>query len=134
MVRLIKEKTPCDQAGIRIIETLIHLLQCRLQPLHARSKAPCHQLSDAVSVTIDDIMCGAAAVVAVQRGSTLQADWQVTGLAEEAEILARMEGAQDRAEEATSRLQILQTLDRVSCRPPLTPADTQQTHLLQPQI
>lgn len=79
------------------------------------------QLSDAVSVAIDDVPRGAAAVVAVQRGGTLQAHGEVAGLAEEPELLARVEGAEDGAAEATARLQLLQTLDGVGRRPLLPP-------------
>lgn len=77
-------------------------------------------------MTVDNIKCGTAAVVTVQCGCTLQADRQVAGLAEEPELLAGMEGAQDRTAETTSRLQLLQTLNRVRRCSLLPPADTTQ--------
>lgn len=77
-------------------------------------------------MTIDNIACGAAAVVAVQRGGTLQADGQVAGLAEEPELLAGVEGAEDGAAETTASLQLLQTLNRVRCCPLLSPADRRE--------
>lgn len=92
--------------------------------LQARTQTHRDQLSDAVSVTINNIPSGAAVVVAVQRGRTLQADRQVTGLAEESELLARVEGAEDGAAETTTRLQLLQTLDRVRRCALLSPAET----------
>lgn len=94
--------------------------------LQARSQTHRDQLSDAVSVTINNIPSGAAVVVAVQRGRTLQADGQVAGLAEEAELLAGVEGAEDGAAETTTRLQLLQTLDRVRRCALLSPADSRR--------
>lgn len=58
----------------------------------------------------------------MQRGGTLQADGQVAGLAEEPELLAGVEGAEDGAAETTARLQLLQTLNRVRCCSLLSPA------------
>lgn len=81
------------------------------------------QLSDAASMTINNITCGAAAVFTVQRGSALQANRQVTGLAEEPELLSRVEGAEDRTAETTTRLQLLKTLNRVSRSSLLPSAD-----------
>lgn len=74
-------------------------------------------------MTIDNIPGGAAAVVAVQCGGTLQADGQVAGLTEEPELLAGVERAEDGAAETTTRLQLLQTLNRVRCCSLLPPAD-----------
>lgn len=81
-------------------------------------------------MTINNITGGAAAVVAVQRGGTLQADGQVAGLAEEAELLSRVEGAEDGAAETTTRLQLLQTLNRVRCCSLLAPADGERADVL----
>lgn len=91
----------------------MHLLQRVSQLLQTRPQVQRDQLPDAVSVAVDDVLRGAAAVVAVQRGGALQADGEVAGLAEEPQLLARMEGAEDGAAEATARLQLLQKLDRV---------------------
>lgn len=91
----------------------MHLLQRVGQPLQTRPQAQRDQLSDSVAVAIDDVPRGAAAVVAVQRGGALQADGEVARLAEEAELLARVEGAEDRTAEATARLELLQELDGV---------------------
>lgn len=102
---------------------MLNLLQGLLQKLQAWLQARRDQLSDAVSVAVDDIVGGAAAVVAVQRGGTLQADGQVAGLTEEPELLAGVEGAEDGAAEATARLQLLQTLDGVRRCSLLPPAD-----------
>ena len=74
-------------------------------------------------MAIDNISGGAAAVVAVQRGSTLQADGQVAGLTEQPELLAGMEGAEDGTAQTAARLQLLQTLNRVTCCSLLPPAD-----------
>lgn len=75
-------------------------------------------------MAVNDIMCGAAAVVTVQRSGTFQADGQVARLTEEPELLARMEGAEDGAAETTTRLQLIQALNRVRCCPLLPPADS----------
>lgn len=91
----------------------MHLIQRVSQLLQTRAEVQRDQLSDAVSVAIDDVLRGAAAVVAVQRGGALQADGEVAGLTEEPKLLARVEGAEDRAAEATTRLELLQELDRV---------------------
>lgn len=77
-------------------------------------------------MTIYNVARGAAAVVAVQHGRTLQADGQVAGLAEEPELLAGVEGAEDGAAETTARLQLLQTLNRVRCCSLLSPADRRE--------
>ncbi len=77
-------------------------------------------------MVIDNIPCGAAAVVAVQRGGTLQADGQVAGLAEEPELLAGVQGAEDGAAETTTRLQLLQTPKRVRRCSLLPPADRKE--------
>lgn len=100
---------------------LLHLLQRLLETLQTGPQVHRDQLSDAVSVVIDDVPRGAAAVVAVQRGGTLQAHGEVAGLAEEPELLARVEGAEDGAAEATARLQLLQALNGVGRRPLLPP-------------
>lgn len=100
---------------------LLHLLQRLLETLQTGPQMHRDQLSDAVSVVIDDVLRGAAAVIAVQRGGTLQAHGEVAGLAEEPELLARVEGAEDGVAEATARLQILQMLNGVRRRPLLPP-------------
>lgn len=82
---------------------------------------PTDQLPDAVSVAMDDVARGTAVVVAVQRGGALQADGQVTGLAEEPELLARVEGAEDGPAEATSGLQLFEAANGVRRRPLLPP-------------
>lgn len=74
-------------------------------------------------MAIDDVLRGAAAVVAVQRGGALQADGEVAGLAEEPELLARVEGAEDWTTEAATGLQLLQELHRVGCCALLPPSD-----------
>lgn len=78
---------------------------------------------------VDNITCGAAVVVAVQRGSTLQADRQVTGLTEETELLTRVEGAEDRAADTTTGLQLLQSLNRVRCCSLLAPGDRKEEEM-----
>lgn len=55
-------------------------------------------------MAVDNIVRGATAVVPVQRGGTLQADRQVTGLAEKTELLTRMEGAEDGTTQTATRL------------------------------
>lgn len=94
--------------------------------LQVRSKAHRDQLPDAVSMAIDDVTGGAAAVVTVQHCGTFYADGQVTGLAEEPELLARVEGAEDGAAETTMGLQLLQTLNGVGRRSFLPPADARE--------
>lgn len=94
--------------------------------LQARSEAHRDQFPDAVSMTIDDIACGAAAVVTVQHCGTLQTNGQVAGLAEEPELLARVEGAEDGAAETTTGLQLLQTLNGVRRCSFLPPADSRE--------
>lgn len=111
---------------------LLHLLQRLLETLQTGPQVHRDQLSDAVSVVIDDVPRGAAAVVAVQRGGTLQTHGEVTRLAEEPELLPRVEGAGDGAAEATARLQLLQTLNGVGRRPLLPPdGGTENTYTLQ---
>lgn len=107
-------------------QSQLHLLQWALQLLQTRSKARRHQLSDAVSVAINNVQRGAAAVVAVQRGGALQADWKVAGLTEETELLARVHGAQDGTAETTSWPQLLQTLNRMRRCSLLPPAEPRQ--------
>lgn len=82
---------------------------------------PADQLPDAVSMAMDDVARGAAVVVAVQRGGALQADGPVAGLAEEPELLARVEGAEDGPAEATGGLQLFEAANRVRRRPLLPP-------------
>lgn len=84
-----------------------------------------NQLSDAVPMAIDNIACGAAAVVAVQRGGTLQADGQVAGLTEKPQLLSRVQGAEDRPDQTTTSLQLLQSLNGVRCCSLLPSEDTQ---------
>lgn len=74
-------------------------------------------------MAIDDITGGAAAVVTVQRGGTLQADGEVAGLTEESELLAVVERAEDGAAKTSTRLELLQTLNGVRCCSLLPPAD-----------
>lgn len=69
---------------------LLHLLQRLLETLQTGPQVHRDQLSDAFSVVIDDVPRGAAVVIAVQRGGTLQAHGEVAGLAEEPELLARV--------------------------------------------
>lgn len=96
-----------------LVFQLLHLLQRLLETLQTGPQVHRDQLSDAVSMVIDDVPRRAAAVIAVQRGGTLQAHGEVAGLAEEPELLAWVEGAEDGAAEATARLQLLQTLNGV---------------------
>lgn len=103
-----------------------HLLQRLLQAVQARSQAHADQLSDAVSMVIDDIPRGAAAVVAVQGGGALQADGQVARLAEEAQLLARVEGAEDGAAQTTTRPQLVHGLHGVRRRSLLSPAERRE--------
>lgn len=74
-------------------------------------------------MVIDDIPRGAAAVVAVQSGGALQADGQVARLAEETQLLARVEGAEDGTAETTTRPQLVHGLQRVRRRSLLSPAE-----------
>ena len=106
--------------------TLLHLQHGVLQALHARSQAHRDQLSDAVSMAIDHILSGAASVVSVQRGGTLQTDGEVAGLAEEPQLLTRVQAAEDGPAQRPAGLQVLQTLDGVRRRPLLTPADRER--------
>lgn len=105
---------------------LSHLLQRVLQTLQVGPQAPTDQLSDAVPMAMDDVARGAAVVVAVQRGGALQADGQVTGLAEEAELLAWVEAAEDGPAEAAAGLQLLEAADGVSGRPLLPPGEEEE--------
>lgn len=105
----------------RWIPETVHLLQRPLKLLQPGSYSYSDQFSDAVSVLVDDIMCGAAAVVTVQRGGTVQADGQVAGLTEEPQLLTGVEGTEDGAAETATGLQLLQTLNgvrRCSLLPP----------------
>lgn len=77
-------------------------------------------------MAIDDITCGAAAVVPVQSGGTLQADGQVAGLTEKPELLSRVQGAEYGSAEATASLQLLQSLNRMR-RCSLLPPTGQRT-------
>ena len=72
-------------------------------------------------MAMDDVACGAAVMVAVQRGGALQAHGQVTGLAEEPQLLARVEAAEDGPAEAAAGLQLFQAADGVRRRPLLPP-------------
>lgn len=109
---------------------MLHLLQGLLQPLQARPQATKDQLSHAVSVAIHGITRGAAVVVAVQRGSALQAHGQVAGLTEEPQLLAGVEAAEQRAADTTPGLQLLQSLNRVRGCSLLAPADRKDnTHM-----
>lgn len=74
-------------------------------------------------MTIDDIACGATAVVPVQCGGTLHADRQVAGLTEEAQFLSRVEAAENGAAQTTTSPQLLQADETVRRRSLLTPAD-----------
>lgn len=106
---------------------LPHLLQRGLQATQVGPQVPADQLPDAVPMAMDHVARGAAVVVAVQRGGTVQTHGQVTWLAEEPELLARVEGAEDGPAEATAGLQLFEAANGVRRRPLLPPGEAEET-------
>lgn len=102
---------------------LSHLLQRVFQTLQVGRQAPPDQLSDAVPMAMDDVARGTAVVVAVQRGRALQADGQVTGLAEEPQLLARVDAAEDGPAKAAAGPQLFEAAHGVRRRPLLPPGE-----------
>lgn len=117
---------PDVSAGVAELR-LSHLLQRGLQAPQVGPQVPTDQLPDAVPMAMDHVTCGAAVVVAVQRGGTVQTDGQVTWLAEEPELLARVEGAEDGPAEAPAGLQLFEAANGVRRRPLLPPGETEET-------
>ncbi|KAK3569179.1 hypothetical protein QTP86_026006 [Hemibagrus guttatus] len=116
---------PCHRLCPRLQSFLgnIHTPQYLLQTNKTRPQVPGNQLTDAVPMLMYDLMHGTAAMVPVKRGGTFQAHSEITGLTEETQLLAWVQGTQHGSGETALALQLFQAMDNMTGSPLLSPVN-----------